>query len=624
MTSQDNIDPSAPELSKDPSSGDNATRDTQHDAFSKPGVISEANGDLVSDLTGPKNQDLPIGAPDSPKTRESSVTVDDANPSAEDVDAMAGPTDIAVDEKDQEFTSAEQDRLTDDEDDYEGEGSSDSGSEIPSGPEGNGGIDRPVRYELTYWPYHLQAAERLWSRDEKLTNSDWKELWTLVLRFLCDSPGAFRTWQRHYMEFSDTYDVYEVLLDPLQVAAAYGLTGLCEILILHGHSAAAETVDGRSVLWFAAEHSLELLRLLLEHGADPNANKEYPTPFHRLLWLNSNIEGVKLMLDYKGDCALKDSYGLTAVHWFAYAGSDVEILRLLLANGGEINATDSYGETGLHKLMWQDPLPLNLLHEFIKSGADVNLSDKESQQPLYEVCLEGSAEGARILLDHDADIEHADVNGMTALHTAASYGHLEVLKLLVERKACLTKRDNHSRTAFYFTCANNHLECARYLLNAAHDQEHHESIHQAMDDGRTPFSKACGRGNLEIVKMLLAHADAKIDVNAIEGLPKRTALHWASYNARVDVVLLLLQNGADATIADAKGKTPLSLSGLSWSKDRTLAREPMVLALIEHDRSTAAEDTDLMAIAAIRGSATVIEKLLDAKAHPSMQDEHGT
>ena len=30
-----------------------------------------------------------------------------------------------------------------------------------------------------------------------------------------------------------------------------------------------------------------------------------------------------------------------------------------------------------------------------------------------------------------------------------------------------------------------------------------------------------------------------------------------------------------------------------------------------------------MAIAAIRGSANVIEKLLDAKAHPSKQDEHG-
>lgn len=123
--------------------------------------------------------------------------------------------------------------------------------------------------------------------------------------------------------------------------------------------------------------------------------------------------------------------------------------------------------------------------------------------------------------------------------------------------------------------------------------------------------------------MIITHPDAEIDVNAIEGSPKRTALHWAAYNGRVEVVSLLLENGADATMRDANGKTALSLSGMSWSKDRSLQREPMIIALIEHDSATAAEDTNLMAMAGIRGSAKVIEKLVDAKAPPSKQDEHG-
>ena len=571
---------------------------------------------MESDPPSLETQTPRSNADDAAKVKDSTRTDVNDHAAAEGAKGSDGSADPATDGVKAEPVAAEQDRLTDDEDEYEGEGSWEA-------PGDSVDTVRPRRYELTYWPHHLQAAEKLWTRDEKLTNSDWKELWGLVLRFLCDSPGAFLTWQRHYMELSYTYDIDGASLDPLQVAAAYGLTGLCEVLIRHGQSAAAETADGRSALWFAAEHSLELLRLLLAHGASPNACRDFPTPFHRLLWLNPKLEGVKLMLDYKGDCRLKDSYGFTVIHWFGFGGSDIEVLRLLLANGGEINAVDQDGETGLHKLMWRIPLPLPLLHESIRSGADVNLSDKESQQPLYEVCSRGSVEGARILLDHDADIEHADVMGFTALHVAAIYGHLEIIKLLVERKASLIKLDKHSRTAFYFACANNHLESARYLLNAALEQGHHDSVSQAMDDGRTAFSKACGRGNLEIVEMLLAHADTRIDVNAIEGVPKRTALHWASYNARVEVVLLLLQNGADATIADANGRTPLSLSGHSWSKDNTLHREPMILALIEHDRSTAAKDADLMAIAAIRGSTNVIEKLLDAKAHPSKQDEHG-
>ena len=588
---------------------ENVTSDTQNSALS----ITEASlKEHVSDLS----QTLESGTNEAPGPINSSVSDNDGD--AKITDEHVDPAEHSTEEE----PTMEQDRLTENEYEGEDEDGSDIGSTFsnPEGPEDHGSTVRPVRYELSYWPDHLQAAEKLWTPEERMTNHDWKELWRLVVKFLCDSPSAFSTWQRHYMTLPDSDDAF---LNPLQIAAAYGLTGLCEVLIQHGLSAAAETPDGRSALWFAAEHSLELLRLLLENGASPNAHKEYPTPFHRLLWRNPNMEGVKLMLDYKADCTVKDSYGMTAIHWFALLGSDVDLLRLLTASGGVINEADSFGETGLHKLMWQDPVPTPLLHEFIKSGADVNLSDKESQQPLYEVCLEGSAEGAGILLDHGADIEHADVMGATALHIAAHYGHLEVIKLLVERKACLTKRDKQLRTAFYLACANNHLESARYLLSSAHDQGLHESIFQAMEDGRTPFSKACGRGHVEIVKMLLADADAHIDVNSIEGTPKRTALHWASYNARVDIVLLLLEKGADATVADANGKTPLSLSGLGWFKDHSLDREPMIIALIEHDRSTAARDTDLMAVAAIRGSANVIERLLDAKAHPSKQDEHG-
>ena len=569
--------------------------------------------------------EVPLSDIDGVLEEESTNTNNDGNTTTGDAKNSDKPAKPATDGDEPEPAAAQQDPLTDDEDEYGDEGNSDSSSNAGAPADGVE-VVRPVRYELTYWPHHLQAAEKLWTRDERFTNSDWKELWALVLKFLCDSPGAFMTWQRHYMALEHYWfnDGLNVDLNPLQVAAAYGLTGLCEILIERGQSAKAELADGRSALWFAAEHSIELLRLLLVHGASPNSEKKVTNPFQRLLWLNPNLEGVKLMLEFKGDCKAKDDFGYTVIHWFSFSGCDVEILRLLLANGGEINAIDMFGETGLHKLMWQDPLPLPLLHEFIKSGADVNLSDKESQQPLYEACCQGSVEGSRILLDHGADIDHADINGMTALHAAAGAGHLEPVKLLVERQASLIKSDTHLRTAFFSACAENQLETARFLLAAAHDQGHHDSIRQAMDDGRTPFSKACGRGHLEIVKLLLAHSDANIDVNAIEGAPKRTALHWAAYNARVEVVLFLLQNGADATIKDANGKTALNLGGLSWSKTKSLSREPMILALIECDEHTAAQDTDLMAIAAIRNSAKVIEKLLDAKAHPSKQDEHGT
>ena len=123
--------------------------------------------------------------------------------------------------------------------------------------------------------------------------------------------------------------------------------------------------------------------------------------------------------------------------------------------------------------------------------------------------------------------------------------------------------------------------------------------------------------------MLLEESDAASAVNVQETAQRRTATHWAAYNGRAEVVDVLLLKGADATMEDSKGKTALALCGQGWAKNKSGDWVPIIVALVDRDRETAAKDTELMATAAIKGSTQVIEKLLDARAHPSKQDEHG-
>ena len=213
--------------------------------------------------------------------------------------------------------------------------------------------------------------------------------------------------------------------------------------------------------------------------------------------------------------------------------------------------------------------------------------------------------------------------GWTALHGAAFSGHQDIVDLLIGQAASLTLEDDHGRTPFHLACQNGHVEIARSLLTALRSQGNLSIINKTMHDRRTPLSKSAGRGLYEIVDLLLAEADVIALINSSETPLKRTALHLAAYNGRNDVVKLLLEKGADATLKDEDGKTPLALCNLRWIKERSGDRESTLLALIDCDRETAAEDAELMANAAIKGSIDVIRKLIDAKADPTKQDEHG-
>ena len=193
---------------------------------------------------------------------------------------------------------------------------------------------------------------------------------------------------------------------------------------------------------------------------------------------------------------------------------------------------------------------------------------------------------------------------------------------MTEHGADLELEDKQGHTPFFLACSNGHLETARFLLQAMR-MKGITNINKAGKDGRTPFSKAAGRGHVEVVKLLFEEIDAAAFVSIQETAQKRTALHWSAYNGRTEVVDVLLKKGADAKIEDVKGKTALTLCGQGWANDKSGDRVAIIVSLIDLDRETAAKDAELMAIAAIKGSTKVIERLLDARAHPSKQDEHG-
>jgi ankyrin repeat protein len=81
----------------------------------------------------------------------------------------------------------------------------------------------------------------------------------------------------------------------------------------------------------SSKYGNDLLRLLLERGADPNQrdsrDEDYATP---LMWAAMyNLENVDLLLSYGANPSLKDAHGETARSWAKNGNYPEESLRLL-------------------------------------------------------------------------------------------------------------------------------------------------------------------------------------------------------------------------------------------------------------------------------------------------------
>jgi len=163
--------------------------------------------------------------------------------------------------------------------------------------------------------------------------------------------------------------------------------------------------------------SVDLARLLLEKGANPNAQ------------LSANPPG------WKGDAiAAQNTFGNvigagTTPFLRAAKNGDLEMMRLLLEKGADPTIATRNKTTALMALVG------GLGRKY---GADLQVSPTEEKNAL---------EAAKILLDRGADVNAANEAGQTALHGAAAIGADGVVRFLVARGARLDAKTRQGRTA---------------------------------------------------------------------------------------------------------------------------------------------------------------------------------
>jgi uncharacterized protein len=362
----------------------------------------------------------------------------------------------------------------------------------------------------------------------------------------------------------------------------------------------------------------EIIKKLLKAGADvESANADGQTAL-MVVARSSNVEAAKLLLKARANVNARETWrGQTALMWAA-AQSQPEMVRLLVSHGAEVNARSSLTNferqvTAEPRMQQRPPGGLTPLlyaarsgclrcaEELIRGGADINLPDPEGITPLIMAGLNFSFDVGALLVKKGAELNVWDTWGRSPLYAVVDMNTLptggradrpssdatsgtELVKMMLERGAnpnlqikivppLRSLRDDRGpdgvlqagTTPLARAAKGGDVEVVRLLL------AHGANPTLPTVQGVTPMMMAAGTGYsgrdsrgryqtedqaLEIIKMLL---DAGADVNqrANDG---GTVLHGAAGRGRNQVINLLVSRQADPTIKDARGRTPVDVA----------------------------------------------------------------
>ncbi|XP_076615494.1 poly [ADP-ribose] polymerase tankyrase-2-like isoform X1 [Chaetodon auriga] len=386
------------------------------------------------------------------------------------------------------------------------------------------------------------------------------------------------------------------LMTPLHLASEKAHNDVIEVLVKHEAKVNAVDHLGQTALHRAARCGhLQTCRLLLSAGCDPlltslqgfspsqlgNESVQEILQAEGVLIGNSEVDRQLLEASKTGDleivkklctmqnvnCRDVEGRQSTPLH-FAAGYNRLAVVQFLLQHGADVHAKDKGGLVPLHNACsygHYEVAELLVLH-----GAVVNVADLWKFTPLHEAAAKGKYDICKLLLQHGADptrknrdgntpldlVKDADTDiqdllrGDAALLDAAKKGCLARVKKLCTRDNvnCRDTQGRHS-TPLHLAAGYNNLEVAEYLL------QHGAEVNSQDKGGLIPLHNAASYGHVDVAALLI-----KFDacVNATDKWAF-TPLHEAAQKGRTQLCALLLAHGADPTLRNQEGQSPLDL-----------------------------------------------------------------
>mmetsp|Transcript_357 Transcript_357/g.616 ORF Transcript_357/g.616 Transcript_357/m.616 type:complete len:853 (+) Transcript_357:60-2618(+) len=369
---------------------------------------------------------------------------------------------------------------------------------------------------------------------------------------------------------ADAFIVDDDGVTALMSAASQGHTEICRILVEKGLDVNQVAQSGGTAIMFAAGggHN-ETTAYLLEKKADVNVIvKATPEYIDRI---------AKAIAEGKEEVE-PHTDGVTALV-VAAQGGHLAAAKMLVEAGAVVNIADDEGNTPLLNAVKGKYSGLaTYLLEHGANANDVYVDDKsKSHNLLMDAVANSNLNFSLLLIEKGADVEFADEDGVTIVTQAAYQGLDSIVKALLEKGADPAKANNEGINALIAAASEGHSAIVDMLLKTKKCD-----VDSKDKDGTNALMAAAVRGHKDVISMLVS-SGANVNAKNVDG---HTALMFA-YNGKnqvetlldkygeymkdgndnstrvikdalqthVDVISMLVMNGADKTIQDNEGHT---------------------------------------------------------------------
>lgn len=360
-------------------------------------------------------------------------------------------------------------------------------------------------------------------------------------------------------------------MTPLSRACTNGSAALVELLLNAGANPNARIATGETpIMTCAGTGSADAVRLLIANGADINA-KEPSQNQSALMWAASERHPnvVRLLLEAGANAQAHTKKGFTALHFAAREG-DIDTVRQLLASGMSVNIT-SVSTAPAATAPSGDASPGGgrsasgtAAVAVSPRGPGYQATISEGSTPLLVATVRGHVPLALFLLEQGADPNVVDA-GFTPLHWASGtweggisnqvYGFTDAMSGIPNRqqKVALVK-------ALLAHGANPNARMTRRPPGFSGLGGGYEDA-----PGATPFLLASAADDLEMMRLLLAAGadptlvtDTKATaVMAASGLNRGIGESPTTEAQALEAVRFLFDLGADARGATTTGENAL-------------------------------------------------------------------